>query len=204
MKPVAFDISTSRWVAVVAGIARLASLWSLIGTRQPIRWSWLWAGFGALVIGLTGCTGPGWGGPPVAIVRRAVALQVLQTQVTLVQQLGESSLSSGRSLPWAKLPADAVITADDLDATTVEQVDRLRIEQTTAIAIAGRPGWQVQGRYRWQGGDRSDSAAPKPSTGQQSFEVYLQRQSEGKTWRLARLDSGRSSPEQPVWLTYRL
>ncbi|TAD78684.1 MAG: hypothetical protein EA001_06340 [Oscillatoriales cyanobacterium] len=199
-------------MAVVTATVRSMALWQSIDPRQPIRWSWLWAGFGALAIGLAGCAGPGWGGPPAAIIRRAVALQLLQTQVTLVQQLGESSLSSGRSISWANLPIDVVITADDLDVATVAQVDRLRIEQRTAIAIAGRPGWQVVGRYRWrgrgQGGDRhgttSSKTASQPASGQQSFEVYLQRQSEGKTWRLARLDSGRSTPDQPAWQTYRL
>jgi hypothetical protein len=132
-----------------------------------------------------------------------VALQVLQTQVTLVQQLGESSLSSGRSTPWAALPVGVAITADDLDAEGVGQIDRLKIEQRVPIAIDGRPGWQIVGQYRWNWDDRSPQPHPA-SPDRQPFEVYVQRQSEGKTWRLARLDRGRSTPDRPVWQTYRL
>lgn len=169
--------------------------------RRP--WLWLWAGFCVVLLGLVGCSSPLGGGPPAAIVRRAVALQVLQTQVTLVQQLGESSLSSGRSIPWAALPVGAAITADDLDAEGVGQIDHLNIAQRVPIAIDGRPGWQIVGQYRWNWGDRSPQPRPT-SPDRQPFEVYVQRQSEGKTWRLARLDTRRSTPDRPVWQTYRL
>lgn len=181
-----------------------------MGGRSPLmgwpRWkSTFWVGL--LVLGLAlmlgGCGAIGFGAPPVAIVRRAVALQLLQTQTELLQQLGDSALAIGRATPPAALPDRAVITLDDLAAEPGVRVDRLRVQQQQPIDIDGRPGWQLTGDYDIRQGDRPRTPAAQQQ-GPQAFEVYLQRQSEGKTWRLARPDSTRSTPDRLVWLTYRL
>ena len=176
---------------------------------QPIgnpRWgSALLAGLlaGLLVLALGGCGAIGLGQPPTAIVQRAVALQLLQTQTDLLQQLGNSALAIGRSTSPAALPDRAVITLDDLAAEPGLRVDRLRVQQQRPIEIDGRPGWQLIGDYDWSQRDRPQ-AKPQHQQAQQPFEVYLQRQPEGKTWRLARPDTARSTPDRLVWLTYRL
>jgi|GEM_PF-489585 len=156
-----------------------------------------------LIVVLSGCGAIGLGAPPTAIVRRAVALQLLQTQTDLVQQLGPSDLATGRATPSAALPDRAVITLDDLAAEPGLRIDRLRVQQRQPIEIDGRPGWQLTGDYAWSQRDRPQ-AKPQHQQAQQPFAVYLQRQPEGKTWRLARPDPARSTPDRLLWLTYRL
>ena len=177
-------------------------------TRSPLldwsRWkSTFWVGLLVVGLALGGCGAIGFGAPPVAIVRRAVALQLLQTQTELLQQLGDSALAIGRTTPPAALPDRAVITLDDLAAEPGLRVDRLRIQQQRPIDIDGRPGWQLNGDYDVRRGDRPRTPATQRQ-GPQTFEVYLQRELEGKTWRLARPDPRRSTPDHLVWLTYRL
>lgn len=194
--------------------------------RSP--WGWgLLTGFLSLSFSLLlslllgGCGMLPWDGPPTAVVQRAVALQLLQTQTDLWRELGDSPLAAGRHLDPQMLPDRPVITLDDLAAEPGFRIDRLRIQTQQAVTINDKPGWQLSGIYDWSQagsqdshhaqenqGDRSPaSRQPQPKAQQhrsQPFSVYLQRQARGQTWRLARPDLTQSTPDRVAWLTYRL
>ncbi len=170
---------------------------------------------------LGGCGMLPWDGPPTAVVQRAVALQLLQTQTDLLQELGDSPLAAGRHLDPQMLADRPVITLDDLAAEPGLRVDRLRIQTQQSVTINDKPGWQLSGTYDWSQtgsqdlsharenqGDRSPaSRQPQPKAQKhrsQPFSVYLQRQARGQTWRLARPDLTQSTPDRVAWLTYRL
>ncbi len=194
--------------------------------RSPWGWGWL-TGFLSLSFSLLlslllgGCGMLPWDGPPTAVVQRAVALQLLQTQTDLLQELGDSPLAAGRHLDPQMLPDRPVITLDDLAAGPGFRIDRLRIQTQQAVTINDKPGWQLSGIYDWSQagsqdshhaqenqGDRSPtSRQPQPKAQQhrsQPFSVYLQRQARGQTWRLARPDLTQSTADRVAWLTYRL
>lgn len=194
--------------------------------RSP--WGWgLLTGFLSLSFSLLlslllgGCGMLPWDGPPTAVVQRAVALQLLQTQTDLWRELGDSPLAAGRHLDPQMLPDRPVITLDDLAAEPGFRIDRLRIQTQQALTINDKPGWQLSGTYDWSQagsqdsrhaqenqGDRSPaSRQPQPKAQQhrsQPFSVYLQRQARGQTWRLARPDLTQSTPDRVAWLTHRL
>lgn len=144
--------------------------------------------------------------PSHRIVARAVSLQVIESQ----RQIAAEIQATATPMPFP--PA-----ADDLDAALAEvglAVQRVKIRHWQPLIIGNLTGFQVRGTYDLAvlGGDRRRN---------NPFEIYLQRQSEGKTWRLARpdwsvsatpdrsggrsraIDSDHQDP-QPVWTTYRL
>lgn len=102
---------------------------------------------------LTACGASGV--PNTALVKKAIALQVSQTQQEISQQLR-------------------------LDPPKVE-VDRVQIRTRSPLTIQNLTAYQIEGTYDFtlKLGDRKVAQKDNP------FEVYLQRQSEGKTWRLA-------------------
>ncbi len=93
--------------------------------------------------------------PSNQIVRRAIALQVAQTQQELSQQLRLKS-------PNLK-------------------VDRVKVTSQKPLTIQSLRAYQVQGIYDYTLKLSKRTVTQKDNP----FEVYLQRQSEGKTWRLA-------------------
>jgi len=100
--------------------------------------------------------------PDRSIVEKAIDLQVSQTQQELSRQLFR----------------DSTQLATQISQVKVKNQQRLAIEDLTA--------YRVQGTY--------DLTLKLPSRRvtqrQNSFDIYLQRQSEGKTWRLARRQTG--------------
>jgi hypothetical protein len=109
---------------------------------------------------LTACGASGL--PNTSLVRKAIALQVSQTQQEISQQLR-------------------------LDSPKVE-VDRVQIKTRSPLTIQNLTAYRIEGDYDFtlKLGDRNVAQKDNP------FEVYLQRQPEGKTWRLAeqRKESG--------------
>ena len=93
--------------------------------------------------------------PSNQIVRRAIALQVSQTQQELSQQL---------RLESPKL-----------------KVDRVKVMSQEPLTIQNLSAYRVQGNYDYTLKLSKRTVTQKDNP----FEVYLQRQSEGKTWRLA-------------------
>ncbi len=93
--------------------------------------------------------------PSNQIVRRAIALQASQTQQQLSQQLRLKSSNL--------------------------KVDRVKVTSQKPLTIQNLRAYQVQGSYDYQLKLSKRTMTQKDNP----FEVYLQRQSEGKTWRLA-------------------
>ncbi len=93
--------------------------------------------------------------PSNQIVRRAIALQATQTQQELSQQLR--------------------LKSPDL------KVDRVKVTSQEPLTIQNLSAYRVQGNYDYTLKLSQRSVTQKDNP----FEVYLQRQSEGKTWRLA-------------------
>lgn len=122
---------------------------------------------------LTACGGSG-AEPKAEIVEQAIVWQLSQTQQELSQQL---------RLPFAP---DAI------------QVSHVKVTQQTPLKIQNLPSYQVKGTCDFT------IKRPKHSLTQReaAFEVYLQRQTEDKTWRVAYLKT--NEEDEPVWLTQQL
>ncbi|WP_414568317.1 hypothetical protein [Nostoc sp. CCY 9925] len=109
--------------------------------------------------------------PTSELVQKAIAFELEQTQQKLSQQL-------------------------DLDFQGFE-IKRLSISQEQPLTIENLPAFRVRGTYDLivKLPKRSLTQPNKP------FNVYLQIQQEGKTWRLLLPDKG-SKDTQPIWRSY--
>ncbi|MBW4614613.1 MAG: hypothetical protein KME21_15320 [Desmonostoc vinosum HA7617-LM4] len=129
-----------------------------------------WVLTAILLVLLTACGSAGLL-PNNQLVKKAIALELSQTQQQLSQQL-------------------------DLDFRGFE-IKRLSIEQEQPLNIDSLPAFRVRGTY--------DLIIKLPkrrlTQPQKPFEVYLQIQQEGKTWRLLLPDKA-SKNTQPVWRSY--
>ncbi|GAB4356433.1 MAG: hypothetical protein Fur0042_25710 [Cyanophyceae cyanobacterium] len=154
-----------------------------------------------LAIGLTGCAPVGATPPPQAVVERAVKLSALRARVALEAGFGEGDRWSG---PLE--PEDLEAAADQLGV----HLGAVRSRDRRPLLIDQRPGYRIRGTYRLQ----SDRATEDPSAPlENAFEIYLQLQNEGKTWRLAYPDPTPTSTNTDTntdgnrdrrWLTDRL
>ena len=109
--------------------------------------------------------------PTTQLVQKAIAFQVEQTQQQLNQKL-------------------------DLDFQGFE-IKRLKIQQEQPLTIKNLPAFRVRGTY-----DLILNLPKRQLTQlQQPFEIYLQIQQEGKSWRL--LVPAKDSPDSPkTWRSY--
>lgn len=109
--------------------------------------------------------------PSNQVVQRGLALQLKQTQQQLSKQL-------------------------NLDVKEFE-IKRVKITQLSPLEIQNLPAYHVKGRYDMT------MQLPKRRLSQQhnSFDIYLQRQKEGKTWRLA-IPKAADNDTQTTWFTY--
>lgn len=109
--------------------------------------------------------------PNRQLVQRALTLQLAQTQQQLSQQLQLSTPSF--------------------------KIKRLAITEKHPFDIGNLPAYRVLGTY-----DLNIQLPGRRVSQQQSpFEVYLQRQKEGKTWRLA-VPQSYSEEGRLTWSTY--
>ncbi|MFH7029241.1 MAG: hypothetical protein ACHBN1_28560 [Heteroscytonema crispum UTEX LB 1556] len=113
----------------------------------------------------------GIGLPTNQLVQKAIAFQLEKTQQQLSQQL-------------------------DLDFRGFE-IKRLSIKQQESLTIQNLPTYRLQGTYDliFKLPKRQLTQPKKP------FEVYLQVQKEGKTWRLL-LPEKDSKDNKSVWRSY--
>ena len=126
-----------------------------------------------LLVLLTNCGTVGLE-PSNQLVQRALALQLKQTQ----QQLNKELWESGQS------------------ALPKFEINQLVINEHLPQVIQNLPAYRVRGTY-----DRTVHLPKRRVTQQQNpFVVYLQRQKEGKTWRLALPQS--TGNEARGWRTY--
>lgn len=127
-----------------------------------------------LLVLLNGC---GAGTPPLglapnaALIEKAITLDLTQTEQQLSQQLSAS-------------------------APEIE-IEHVQVEQLEPLYVAELATFRVQGSYDLK------LALPRQETVQKHnrFEVYLQRQKEGKTWRLLKRQV-RSPDTEPLWVSY--
>ncbi|HIK26930.1 MAG: hypothetical protein N3E45_09710 [Oscillatoriaceae bacterium SKW80] len=125
-----------------------------------------------LTILLTACTEIG-PGPNNQLVKQALALQLSQTQAQLEKQL---HLSQPPEL----------------------EIEKITIKKREPIQIEDLQGFRINGTYdiKVKLSNKEIRQSRKP------FEVYLQRQEQAKTWRLARLLKNKNGEE--TWATYLL
>ena len=109
--------------------------------------------------------------PSSQLVQRGLALELKQTQQQLSKQLG-------------------------LDVKGFE-IKRVEVTQREPLEIQNLPAYHVKGRY-----DVTMQLPKRRVSGQHnSFDIYLQRQKEGKTWRLA-IPKATDNDTQTTWFTY--
>ncbi|BAY30780.1 hypothetical protein NIES2107_26280 [Nostoc carneum NIES-2107] len=109
--------------------------------------------------------------PTNQLVQKAIALQLEQTQQQLTQKL-------------------------DLDLKGFD-IEKLAISEQKPLTIENLPAFRVRGTY-----DLIIKLPKRRLTQlQQPFEVYLQIQREGKTWRLL-LPERVNKDTQPIWHSY--
>lgn len=75
------------------------------------------------------------------------------------------------------------------------EVERVAITQREPVEIQSLPAYHVRGTY-----DLTLKLPRKVTQTQNSFDVYLQRQQEGKTWRL--LIPQAEKKDKSTWLSY--
>ncbi len=127
-----------------------------------------------LVITLTACgasTPPLGLAPTKQLVQKAIAFQVNQSQQQLTQQLQSSAQKF--------------------------EITQVKLKQLEPLFVEDLPTYHILGTYTL------NVKLPQRQLVQENnpFNIYLQRQREGKTWRLAlRQDTGKNI--QPTWRTY--
>ncbi|NJK50962.1 hypothetical protein HC931_25165 [Candidatus Gracilibacteria bacterium] len=108
--------------------------------------------------------------PDGEIIQKAIAMQLSQTQKRLGQQLNASR-------PEVK-------------------VTQISVKKIEPIAVSNLAAYHLKGTYNLT------LILPRKQVKQKnnSFDLYLQRQIEGKTWRLLKRDANSSLPNQ--WSSY--
>ncbi len=127
----------------------------------------------ALMLFLTGCGSIG-NTPTLDLVRRAISIQVSQTQQELAQQL-------------------------QLDTPPTWEIRGLSIQQQEVIRLDRLTTFHLRGTYNL----RLQLPTQQVTRRKTPFDVYLQRQAEGKTWRLALPNVNDGQTDQPQeWKTF--
>ncbi len=111
--------------------------------------------------------------PTKPLVEKAIALQIRQTQQQLTQRLQA--------------------------APPKIEISQVKLKQLQPLFLDNLPSYHVWGTYNLT------LKLPQQTLRQQNnaFDVYLQRQPEGKTWRLA-LPEDIGNTTQPHWRTYQI
>jgi outer membrane lipopolysaccharide assembly protein LptE/RlpB len=126
----------------------------------------------ALVLLLTGCGSIG-NTPTLDLVRRAISIQISQTQQELAQQL-------------------------QLDQPPTWEIQGLSIQQQEIIRLDLLVTFHLRGTYNL----RLHLPTQQMTRRKTPFDVYLQRQAEGKTWRLALPEVSSEADKPQEWKTY--
>jgi hypothetical protein len=125
----------------------------------------------ALTLTACGVNTPSLGqAPSKQLVKKAVALQVSQTQQQLTEQLQSS-------------PSKFEIT-------------KISLKQLEPLFLGGLPTYHFLGTYNIKFGLLEQESQQK-----NSFDVYIQRQKEGKTWRLL-IPENKEQKANSTWRTY--
>ncbi len=125
-----------------------------------------------IILLLNGCalrTPPTELAPNGEIVKSAIALQLTQTEQTLAQQLN--------------------LAAPEIN------ISNIRVQKLKPLFIAQLATYHLQGKYNLKLKLSHRQIAQKNNF----FDIYLQRQAEGKTWRLLKKES---KGERGEWSSY--
>lgn len=143
----------------------------------------------SLAIALAGCSAAGAGMPPVAVVERALGLQALLTQAALSPAAISGHLPTVDDLDWPDQAPGQPLPFSPL------HWEKLQIEGRSPVVVDQLPAVAVRGHYDLVGAGGDRRRFP--------FEVILQRQRRGQTWRLAKRQPS-ADGAAPRWSTYRL
>lgn len=126
-----------------------------------------------LILLLSACsaaTPPTEFAPDGEVVENAILLQLTQTEKRLSQQLNAS---------YPEL-----------------EIAQIQVKKLEPVYIAGLAAYHIQGTYTLK------IALPRQQVTQKDnrFDIYLQRQIEGKTWRLLRREA--IAGQEPAWKSY--
>ena len=128
---------------------------------------------GILLVFLTAC-----GSTPIVVPNDRLVQKALAVQLSLLQQQIDRQLHLVSPLQL--------------------EIDRLKIKQQQKLKIGNLPAYKVAGTY-----DRTLQISQRRITQENSpFEVYLQLQKEGKSWRLAIPQT--SGDKIQTWRTYSI
>ncbi len=124
-----------------------------------------------ILLGLLTACGTAGLEPSSQLVQRTIARQLEQTQQQISQQLGVNFKGF--------------------------EINRVAITQQEPMVIQDLPAYHVRGTY-----DLTLKLPQRRVNQQQNpFDVYIQRQKEGKTWRLA-IPQSIGKDTAPTWRTY--
>ena len=121
--------------------------------------------------------------PSNSLVRRAIALQFSQTQQQLIQELNPAQHTEEQPL----------------SSTPTFTINRAIVTARKRLALGDLPLYRIQGTYTLTL-SRPDRTIKRQ---QNAFEIYLQRQREGKTWRLIR-PGHEAIGQKTIWRSYSL
>ena len=109
---------------------------------------------------------------------------------------GCSSIEPNREIVENAIALQTQLLQQQLQQISKPVISHVNITQTTTLSIDKLTGYRINGTY--------DLKLPKQRLSQQKnpFDIYLQRQKEGKTWRLALPKVAKNGVF--TWLTYAI
>lgn len=149
-------------------------------TANPARIFRLWRRMIVVILLSVFLVACGSNKPPISlaptqeIIQRAIALQVQQTQQKLSEQLAA--------------------TTPDL------KISHINVQVIDPLLLGQLPTYHLQGRYDL------NVALPNQAVTQEAneFDLYLQRQQEGKTWRWLKPEQTEAETATQRWRSYRV
>ena len=109
---------------------------------------------------------------------------------------GCSGVEPNREIVENAIALQTRLLQQQLQQISKPVIDHVNITQTTTLSIDKLTGYRINGTY--------DLKLPKQRLSQKKnpFDIYLQRQKEGKTWRLALPKVAKNGVF--TWLTYAI
>lgn len=128
-----------------------------------------------LIILLSACAGPT---PPLSLAPgKNLVKQAVKLQVSLAQEQLDKTLKTS-SYPW--------------------EISKIKIQELKPLYVNKLATYHLKGTYKL----KIELDNKKVEHAQEDFDIYLQLQREGKTWRLLKKVLGKEGENKPVWTTY--
>lgn len=126
----------------------------------------------------------------LVLIGLLVLLSACSTRITPSNQVLQRGLALQLKQTQQQLSKQLGLDVKDFE------IKRVKITQLSPLEIQNLPANHVQGTY-----DITIHLPKRRVTQHNSFDIYLQRQKEGKTWRLA-IPQVTGDDNQLVWFTY--